>query len=1275
MEQMLSSIHERQDEGATIPEIRDILGVPTFKLPYKLAQGLISNYSLTVEQVVLGKSTMYRMFAPGVTRKDDQDVPVLDQPVQDNADEVIKQEFVSDADAEATENSNTDTVYQPSTMKEATRGLVVASTAERRRAYVLERVTKEKIVSIHHLRNGLIELERPRGKPAIEAGQIDIRSLRRILDDLETSKLLVTLDITLPPKRVLQKSHRIVKCVASPGAEQDRFAIRAFIDAYLEEQQRKLLDNFNHENDAFIVVSNRNQKKKKSDHESPEATSTVNENGAREIVPYSAMSYKLARVQLVKLHKQGRRLGMHFGILHRCRAFHLLTIERVPEIRKRREGLSSDGLEDRTATKQSPSVDHPGNVVFALKEMLDLLSVREYIQLVGVNELLSEPEENKVRMAIARGDSWDALPADAQVKIRGCEADRFSRILRVLVELGLLQIANDSSHDLLDVIRSSDDFDQVISHVAFATLSGGLFQLKERVRITIRRGNKVVKVLPNKQSYVFASGFHGKTRSEHNPGRIPLSFHLKSTDDANEYWKTLKFLSLEGARMGSRAQDNSSISVDVGEDEIVRAAPLRDYNIYAMKVWVPRSTTNYSARTERAKAVADAVGPLGSSKRKRFVSITMEHSERANKKMRRAYNEIFTAAYRGIDAGDGAVASRWRKMDALGGAKSIVRASKWSAECDGILIDAYLEKLSCQWFIDIPLALQRHGERVAFRTTKLSRTRISWKSLADRLGRKREDCILRVRELLSIPAVQARVQKTKEAITKAKNPSGVFHEEHAMISQPRLTALLIRALQIIFHEKASYYSALADVLISQWKEAEVKLVWRYLWLAGVITRTTKANEGKNQKQRGFCIHSHVHEMKSLHIPHYAIEFFCDAAEYASFLQQNVKEAEMVDDDGCAESTGAAFEQDVEPNAPPGQIAMDMAYMVEGNVVYQPEYLPPDDTVVESCGSSFSEEQKRSAAIKGLAGHLSKRCGGAVPDDFLNGFWSVKGQYRSVSALDGLDAQLNQAASITECFSVDAHKAIRWQLRGRPGNQDDVMKWVMAQIQEAGERGVSHDDLSTMYVDCFVSTTSGSKDKGYVALEVALETHIREQRVFEVNGYDTVRYVSSDCASMWTLYPYRISSESTKDKVHFVFEKNKPIVSRPWLHLDGSVNTKVSLMLKRRVVNIVMCSPGIQDRDIHCKMHSVLTLQDTRALLDELIQEEVLYGRIGRSVPSPSSVFDMPKQSRSTYELFGLLPGDLRHVCNRTDRLHYFPAVNCVEVLGAAACDADLGRTN
>ncbi|KAG1695244.1 hypothetical protein DVH05_020624 [Phytophthora capsici] len=1248
MEQMYVAIQDRDDVGATVPELRDVLGVPTFKLPYKLAQGLISNYNISVEQVVMGKSTMYRMFVPGAGKRDDSYGDVGTGTNSNSADSNTAVRVTRTNDKYSTPkdpegSSGNSGQLQPGTMIEAARGMVRASTIDRRRNYILKRVQMEKVVSLHQLRTGLIEMER-----VCETTTLDIRSVHRIVDELVDEKKMTTMDISLPPKQVLQKANRKVKCAVLLGYQRSREAIREFIKAYEEEQQRKYQANFAaHDNDDYVVVTNRRQQRRPSGRVIKEAPAEKARD--QEVVNYSAVSYKLARIGLAKLQKQSRRLGMFFGMMYKCRAFHGMIWDRIAQLRAQEPVGKASDTETRLASNGLKEI------TFALKDVLDLLSVKEYVQLVGVPELLYEQEEAAVRLAVSKGGSWDVLPEALVEKVRGCEADRFSKIVRVLLDLRLLQIVHDtSSAGLFNVFQTSDDFDSIVSRVAFATLSGGLFKIKCHVHISVKQGSSVLYQLPSEYSYAYAPGFSCKSKSDHFSGRVPLEFDFNEVDDVKAYWKSLRFLSLEGAQLGTKSTEANSVSINL-DGTAIRSAPLSDHNIYILKAWVPHSTTSTKNSTARAKAAA---GPIQALKRKRFASGADESSQK-RRKMIKTSKGLISALMAPVDTSEAGV-SNFRKQV---GAKKTCRNLRWTLEDDLRLIDLYLEQMSCRWFIEVPLALQKMGERVAFRTTNLSRTLISWKELSKVLKKKPIECLLRVNDLLEAPAIQARLERTKATITQMKNPGGDFHEEIAIMRQPRLVSLLCRALQVILHERSSYYSVLADILMNNWTETEVKLVWRYLWLAGIITRTPQANEGKDQKQRGFQVHSKVFEMKSLKIPHYLMETFCEAAKYFSFVNENIDEATMM-----GEENDHLFEHELEVNIPSGQAGVALSSMVSGFSRLIPAFAAP--------GKHFADnrEIQRAMAVKGLAGHLSRQWGGALPEDFLKEYWSVK----SVFGVSDVRTQAENIKAM-EAFSGSARvyrepKKNTTGKKRRRSQQRSLSSWLSAVLTEAAGSGLTFNELVEKYAATGLAAKAGLSTIPTTQIQREVDEMIYNGCVLEVNGYDHCRFVLKDFADLWTLQPYRVSSDSTAEKVHFRFDEGSTIVARPWLHLDGSVNTKMAFKLKRKVVNIVICCPGIQDSAVHKKMRKIVSLQDMRSLLEELMAGGIIYARVFRDPQSPiASIFSEPNAPlRREADIFTLSPGELRYVDFSRERLHYFPSVNCMELFGAEVCDADLG---
>ncbi|CAI5733197.1 unnamed protein product [Hyaloperonospora brassicae] len=1255
MEQMYVTIQDRGDVGATVPELRDMLGVPTFKLPYKLAQGLITNYNISVEQVVLGKSTMYRMFVPGAAKgnanSEHATVGSSSTPAVGVRVTRATEKYSTPKDVDGNDDSNGQ--LQPVTMKEATRGIVRASTIDRRRNYILKRIQMEKVVSLHQLRTGLIDMER-----GAEASTMDIRSVHRIVDELVEEKKVTTMDIVMPLKQVFQKAHRKVKCAVLMGYQRSREAIRAFIESYEMEHHRKYQANLvDHDDDDYVVITNR----RKQRHCGGSAIQEIRapETCDQEVVKYNAVSYKLARLGLVKLQKQSRRLGMLFGMMYKCRAFHLMVWNRIKTLASQASAETTKAATNLDGLRRAGKSTNAGSmreVTFALNDVLDLLSVKEYIQLVGVMELLTDQEETAVRSVISNNGSWDKLSQPIVEKLRGCEADRFSKIMRVLLDLRLVQVVRDSSStSLFNVFQTSDDFDTTVSRVAFATLSGGLFKIKRRVHISVKQGTNVLHRLPSEFSYAYAPGFSCKSKSDHFVGRVPLEFDLRGMDDAKAYWKSLRFLSVEGARLGTKSREANSLSVKL-DGALIQSAPLTDHNIYVLKAWVPHSTTNTTTSTARAKAAAGSIQAL---KRKRDQADApgakaLPQKRRKIAKTSDGSNPALTASVLTSEAG----VSKFCKHL---GAKKTRRTHTWTLDEDLHLVDLYVEQASCQWFIEVPLALQTKGEQVAFRSAKLSRTLIPWKELGRVFKKKPVECMLRVNDLLEAPDIYARLERAKGAITRMKNPGGEFHEEVAIMRQPRLTALLCRAMQVILHDRSSYYSVMADRLMSNWRESEVKLVWRYLWLAGLITRTPQANESKDQKQRGFQVHSKVFEMKSLKISCYSIETFCEAAKYLSFVNENVDEATMI-----AEENDNHYEQEVGVNMSRGQVALALSSMVSGFLHLVPAFVAPNKRVEE-------RESVRVVAVKGLAGHLSQQWDGVFPEDFLKEYWAVKSIF-GISDMETRAQTIKAMQSFTE--GTYTHLEADWcsyAERQKDATQHLSQSWLLSTLTEAAGSGMTLDELRERYAEIGPAEKSNCKTEATVLIQREMDKMIQEGKVLEVNGYDRIRFVLRKFSDLWTLHSYRVTSDSVAAKVRFLFDKDVTVVARPWLLLDGSVNTKIALKLKRKVVNIIMCCPGIQDGAVHKRMRKVVSLQDMRSLLEELIVSEVIYARVFRdSQPPVTSVFSRSEGTRNRrVSITTLLPGELRYLDFSRDRLHYFPSVNCMELFGAEACDAEI----
>jgi hypothetical protein len=743
MEQFYATIQDCRDGGATIPEIRDILGVPSFKLPYKLAQGLISNYDLKVEQVVEGKNTIYRMFAPPPVQNlaVENIVPssdgLMENQIEDSTEhveDVTHKDDANDPFARAHFDARISLDEKPvspskssarnSSLKQVTQKILTASTFDRRKKYILERLNQEEIVCLSRLRMGLCKIERSNPKSGI-----DMRSIYRITDELEQNGSLITMHINLPPKKALQKTDRMIKCIALPSAKNDKRTIQNFIDRYYETWYKQFDQSV--EEDSFVVVTGRSSKYMSA------------EERLKEIVKYKAAAYKTARANMTKVFHQSKKLGYYFGTMYRARTLHLLLWERADKLMK-----------SRVYTQDTnPANSNEGDdILFSLADALDIFTVQEFIHLAGINEPLTEEEEACVTLAARNNESWQGLSREIVKKIRGCEFQRFTRILRIMLDLKLLDVMDDfgtEAHEkLLRVFNSAMEFDEAVSRVAFSAIAGGVFKLKRKANIRIRLGNKVISKLPTKGSYVYASSFFSKSKAEFLPGKVPLEYSFDDMQQVKDYWKALKFLSLEGAFLNRDSSKKDTVTIQVDSDR-VWAAPVKGHSIDSMKLWVPKGMSNSSTQQKSDRA-AQASSKVGRSQallqvRKRFSNKPL--NQRFPKK-RKTTNQLQVE-----DAQlPHFVTKRSVESSVVAGmGKKSLRVTLWTPEQDAKLIELYLEKLTYCWFIMIPAPFQKRDERIGFRNTSLSRTNISWKEIGSELKKTHNDCVLRVKELLQVP--------------------------------------------------------------------------------------------------------------------------------------------------------------------------------------------------------------------------------------------------------------------------------------------------------------------------------------------------------------------------------------------------------------------------------------------------------------------------------------------------------------------------------------------
>ncbi|KAF0764427.1 hypothetical protein AaE_003066, partial [Aphanomyces astaci] len=180
------------------------------------------------------------------------------------------------------------------------------------------------------------------------------------------------------------------------------------------------------------------------------------------------------------------------------------------------------------------------------------------------------------------------------------------------------------------------------------------------------------------------------------------------------------------------------------------------------------------------------------------------------------------------------------------------------------------------------------------------------------------------------------------------------------------------------------------------------------------------------------------------------------------------------------------------------------------------------------------------------------------------------------------------------------------------------------------------------------------------LQEQLDQLVADDRVCDVHAFDCVRYVDTEHAKPWFVYPF------TKDAATnaIEFQRDAPVMARPWLKMDGEVNDQFLVVVKRELTMLVVGRPGIGEQRMCEYFKGLLGLQDVRNLCFQLIDERVLYcraierrkqcGLFGGSNASEAPVVGEYSMDRHEMEM------------------HYFPAVDCFGELGNAFVDMEFG---
>lgn len=273
LNQIFRLIEESGDHGATIVELRNRIVLPGSKLPYKLVSVLAGTYGLRAETIILGKNKAFRLYVNSSARVD---TPKSSEDVAADPESAIQTEACATDDSTSDQVDNDGSVQSEDktdgafvvrankALKVALGGPEIDITLERRRNHILERLDREKIISLSSLRASVFGMERimasrctgDQGSPnqsvimnhfrsaaMLAVGVVDTRSILRIANDLETEKKLRLLQLPLPARNVSTK-FRALRCVVLPGYEENERFIKDFVKNYCRDERiRRIRQN------------------------------------------------------------------------------------------------------------------------------------------------------------------------------------------------------------------------------------------------------------------------------------------------------------------------------------------------------------------------------------------------------------------------------------------------------------------------------------------------------------------------------------------------------------------------------------------------------------------------------------------------------------------------------------------------------------------------------------------------------------------------------------------------------------------------------------------------------------------------------------------------------------------------------------------------------------------------------------------------------------------------------------------------------------------------
>ncbi|OQR86734.1 hypothetical protein ACHHYP_10001 [Achlya hypogyna] len=1110
---------EAAPEGLTIPQVRDMCGMPD-KTCYKKIQALLVSYDLETEKLLMGRSTLYRFRVRGADNK-----PTL---------ALVK--------PEATAEAKEDAVYRPSlrtAIEEA--GLQpVANVMDMRTEFALESVKQKQVLALATFRRMLV-LREHRGATKSRSFT-DHRTITKIFQRLVKANEVVFIDVLVPSSD--PRHMRKVRCVALPSAvaEPDQPAIKRFIDEFTHEDLSDL--GLLYSDPSFKIVV----------RDPAAATKTP----LAKTVLYSRQPVVVPERSSVLIGQQNRRLGMAFGLACRTKLLHLALCEI----------LQARGLWDASSA----------SITFSLQHVLPHLRLHDFVHIFGCQDRLSPAEEAEMAAVLKKERAdWSSLSSAVRDKVVKNKWRRVRRLMDNLRDLELV-VQEDAVASASVVPTVFDDVDDMVLRAAEDTVTGGTFILN-RASIAIpivEEADKSARVaVRDVASYVRPVTFFRHKRMADN--KLPVVHTFATLTDVRHYWDVIEAISVERTRF-ELVGDNG-----VPAPHYVAPIMFVSSSSYVRHAWI------------------DLVSSRAQVKKKSTMAARLKIHQR------HSYNVL---AYQPR------VARKVKKQKVALEPIRIKMRYPLVEAAEERALQLYFQELPGTWAIQVPPELRLPNEEKAiFRNPRLGRAKVNYTAISAEIGHvKPMNLKRRIHELLKDPVQRKRRRELEAEMLARKNPSGLFLEEAAVRSSPRLYSCFTRAIQMMVEPDDEYEPRVADALFASWSTTELQMVWRYLYFSHMLAKTTVKDLGH---RRGFSLAPITFDFLRLAPTLHPLTMFTEAANVAASFS-NLDDLEVA----VPENTGS------------GTMAVLLAGAVQGNLALVP--ILDDPRALEV----FDAPRKKGHAkyVDGVAGHLVRFTQGRP--DLIDSKWTVSA--RPLDA-DEDDEEDEDAAAESDddgkapwtCHCLHRHASMAvcaTQLETK----------LLRAITDAGETGVADSELA-------------KRHRQYSPHQVLerVQALVAASKVVEAHSFADVRYVAAAVADLWQLRAYNFRDGNVE------FDASRVAVSRPWLKLDGEVNKKFLLVLKREVAMMVWRYPGMCERDIQAQFRGLLGLQDARCLCFMLVDDGVLYCQALSKVP-PASLF-----SQSTTPT--LVPGEY-HMDRAEFTLRFFPTTACMENLGLIVDD-------